>query len=557
MALGAGAAGLCPQPAEAQGTQFPDVPSNHWAYQAVTDLANEGYVKGYPDGSFLGKRALSRYEFATVIDRIVSTINDLSSKVSAAPTTPTGVPVTQDDLNKIQVLVDTFQPELTAIQSNVTDLQNQLDALRQDIIDAKAIAVKAYETAKTAETTADNSYGVGVGRKYTISGYIQTRFVAAASDYQGVFPHGLNSSPGIAGAYNGTYAQGGTNESAEVRRARIIVAGSPTANTSYRLQIDASGAVNTTANQQVTVREANGTYVFGDGSSKYPAITAGLFATPFGYVLPASQSANLTPERPLAFSESNNIGLFDSQDYDKGAKLSYGIDGIIGTWAVINGSGRNYENNDGHFDDIVRLQYASPTKIFNVGTSYYSGTIQDDTIAGSITKASIEPKKQLFGLDGQAKYDGFFADYEFVRGTYEKRSYFDEYTGTVYTNNPLGFSTDTYVKGNEVQGSYFWAGYTFFATTPKPLTLAFDYDTFQRSISTDKNASDIFATGTTKSGGNATYDDVNFGYGLLYNLDSATRLRLWLDSPWAVAHAPGTPKPSEYNLYTAELQFKF
>ena len=43
-------------PAQAQGTQFPDVPANHWAYQAVMDLANKGYVKGYPDGQFLGKR---------------------------------------------------------------------------------------------------------------------------------------------------------------------------------------------------------------------------------------------------------------------------------------------------------------------------------------------------------------------------------------------------------------------------------------------------------------------------------------------------------------------
>jgi len=43
---------------------FPDVPQNHWAYQAVTDLASKGYVKGYPEGVFLGQRVMTRYEFA-------------------------------------------------------------------------------------------------------------------------------------------------------------------------------------------------------------------------------------------------------------------------------------------------------------------------------------------------------------------------------------------------------------------------------------------------------------------------------------------------------------
>ena len=69
--------------AQAQAASFPDVPANHWAYQAVQDLADKGYVKGYPDGKFLGKRALTRYEFATVIDRMAQTIADLSAQVKA------------------------------------------------------------------------------------------------------------------------------------------------------------------------------------------------------------------------------------------------------------------------------------------------------------------------------------------------------------------------------------------------------------------------------------------------------------------------------------------
>lgn len=48
-------------------TDFPDVPENHWAYEAVHDLARRGLVEGYPDGSFGGDRTLTRYEFAQIV----------------------------------------------------------------------------------------------------------------------------------------------------------------------------------------------------------------------------------------------------------------------------------------------------------------------------------------------------------------------------------------------------------------------------------------------------------------------------------------------------------
>lgn len=46
---------------------FPDVPENHWAYEAVKDLKDRGYVAGYPDGTFKGDRTMTRYEFAQIV----------------------------------------------------------------------------------------------------------------------------------------------------------------------------------------------------------------------------------------------------------------------------------------------------------------------------------------------------------------------------------------------------------------------------------------------------------------------------------------------------------
>lgn len=50
-------------------TLFPDVASNHWAYEAVSDLSRRGLVEGYPDGTFGGDRLLTRYEFAKIVYR--------------------------------------------------------------------------------------------------------------------------------------------------------------------------------------------------------------------------------------------------------------------------------------------------------------------------------------------------------------------------------------------------------------------------------------------------------------------------------------------------------
>lgn len=48
---------------------FPDTPENHWAYQYVATLKGNGLLEGYPDGTFKGDQAMTRYEWATVFYR--------------------------------------------------------------------------------------------------------------------------------------------------------------------------------------------------------------------------------------------------------------------------------------------------------------------------------------------------------------------------------------------------------------------------------------------------------------------------------------------------------
>lgn len=51
---------------------FPDVPENHWAYEAVSRLAGNGIVEGYEDGKYHGERQMTRYEMAEIIYNALS-----------------------------------------------------------------------------------------------------------------------------------------------------------------------------------------------------------------------------------------------------------------------------------------------------------------------------------------------------------------------------------------------------------------------------------------------------------------------------------------------------
>ena len=51
---------------------FPDVPANHWAYEAVSRLAGNDIIQGYEDGKYHGERIMTRYEMAEIIYNALS-----------------------------------------------------------------------------------------------------------------------------------------------------------------------------------------------------------------------------------------------------------------------------------------------------------------------------------------------------------------------------------------------------------------------------------------------------------------------------------------------------
>lgn len=73
---------------QAQGDRlelpFTDVPEDHWAYQALLNLAGVyGCVGGYPDGTFRGETAITRYEFAAGMESCLGVLNTLRQQQQA------------------------------------------------------------------------------------------------------------------------------------------------------------------------------------------------------------------------------------------------------------------------------------------------------------------------------------------------------------------------------------------------------------------------------------------------------------------------------------------
>ena len=56
----------------AAANPFSDVPAGHWAYDAVTQLAADGIVEGYGDGTYLGNKTITRYEMAQMVAKAMA-----------------------------------------------------------------------------------------------------------------------------------------------------------------------------------------------------------------------------------------------------------------------------------------------------------------------------------------------------------------------------------------------------------------------------------------------------------------------------------------------------
>ena len=111
---------------EDQTNMFPDVPANHWAYEAVNDMAKRGLVIGYEDGQFKGDRTMTRYEFAMIVERAIQKAKELNTSIDGR-------------------LVDEFKPELLRFEIQKNGSLERIHTLKSN----KEIQRDSYGTIVT------------------------------------------------------------------------------------------------------------------------------------------------------------------------------------------------------------------------------------------------------------------------------------------------------------------------------------------------------------------------------------------------------------------------
>ena len=101
-------------------TQLSDVSPGDWAYEALRSLVERyGCIAGYPDGTFRGNRATTRYEFAAGLNACLQQVERLiAASVEGF--------VTREDLETLQRLVQEFEAELATLGTRVDDLEGRV-----------------------------------------------------------------------------------------------------------------------------------------------------------------------------------------------------------------------------------------------------------------------------------------------------------------------------------------------------------------------------------------------------------------------------------------------
>ncbi|MEA5583242.1 iron uptake porin [Nodularia harveyana UHCC-0300] len=98
-------------------SQLSDVQPTDWAFQALQSLVERyGCIAGYPDSTYRGNRALTRYEFAAGLNACLDRVNELIA-------TATSDVLTQQDLGTLQRLQEEFSAELATLRGRVDSLE--------------------------------------------------------------------------------------------------------------------------------------------------------------------------------------------------------------------------------------------------------------------------------------------------------------------------------------------------------------------------------------------------------------------------------------------------
>src|SRR5579862_9592295 len=150
---------------------FPDLPQEHWAKDAVAALAAKGLVEGYPDGTFKGDRAATRYEVAMIVARLLA-------KIEAEHATF----ATKADLDALRKLVNQLKDELDALGVRVQNLEENVGRLDKRVTELERIRFYGFNDSRfVSQGFLNNGLTLGTGGNiaFTTSSFGATNYNAA------------------------------------------------------------------------------------------------------------------------------------------------------------------------------------------------------------------------------------------------------------------------------------------------------------------------------------------------------------------------------------------
>jgi len=106
-----------------------DIPKGHWAKDSVDQIVNQyGLMQGDPNGNFGGTRALTRYEFAKTISRMLEYVNQ-------------EIDSDRKDLENVISIMELFQNELKILEVKMNNIQEEVKAQNQTIKEVNELTI--------------------------------------------------------------------------------------------------------------------------------------------------------------------------------------------------------------------------------------------------------------------------------------------------------------------------------------------------------------------------------------------------------------------------------
>ena len=334
-------------------SQLSDVQPTDWAFQALQSLVERyGVIAGYPDGTFRGNRAMTRYEFAAGLNAALDRVNELIAAGTADQ-------VRKEDLATLQRLQEEFSAELAtlrgrvdSLEANVAELEaNQFSTTTKLVGEVVAAVSDAFGDETDAQTVFQDRVRLDFQTSFFGDDILHTRLSAGNATRLDVgedtYQNTLTFNPADNGndvvvdwaAYDFKLPIG------ENSRAYLAAAGgvhadyAPTNNPFFEDFDGGRGAISTFASENPIYRIGGGAGLginiapFGEASGFKPSITAGYLAR---NAADPSQGAGLfngdyAALGQLNFNFGDRVALAATyvNAYNSGASL--GTDLIFGT----------------------------------------------------------------------------------------------------------------------------------------------------------------------------------------------------------------------------------